>query len=304
MANSSFGGPPNSFFASNNALALATIMAIPLMRYLHLQAERAWLRMGLLGAIALSIISVMGSYSRGAFLAMAAMLMVLIMKSPRRGLLICASLVGAALALTIAPDKWYDRMHSITTYQEDGSAQGRFQAWKYAYKVAVMRPFTGGGFLAGGDNALFIQLVPEAETSRAAHSIYFEVLGEHGFIGLALFLLIGASALLTGTWVISRTKNRPELTWASNLAAMLQVSMVGYAVGGAFLSQALFDLYWVLVVIMIQTKLIVAKELAAERAAVQETFQKTGVHPGQFQPANGRGPIGPPAGAPPSFRES
>ncbi|MEM7223924.1 MAG: putative O-glycosylation ligase, exosortase A system-associated [Pseudomonadota bacterium] len=292
-------GPAGSFFASNNALALATIMVIPLMRYLHLQLENQWIRLGMIGAIGLSIISVVGSYSRGAFLALSAMLFVLIIKSPRRGILLCAAFFGAVIALAIVPDKWYDRMHSITTYEEDGSAQGRFEAWRYAYEVAKERPFTGGGFLLGGDLQRFLRLVPGSNSSRAAHSIYFEVLGEHGFIGLAIFLLIGATALLTGTWVISRTKNRPDLTWASHLAAMLQVSMVGYAVGGAFLSQALFDLYWVMVVIMIQLKILVQKELAFERAALKESFSSPQRRqPHRIQPATARTPSRPEPAAP------
>ena len=286
-------GPPSSFFASNNALALATIMVIPLMRYLQLQAKQLWLRLGLMVAIALSIISVVGSYSRGAFLALSAMLIVLILKSPRRGILLCATLVGAILALTIVPDKWYTRMHSITTYEQDGSAIGRFYAWRFAYEIAKEHPFTGGGFLVGTDNAHFIKHVPEAEHSLAAHSIYFEILGEHGFIGLVIFLLIGATALLTGTWIIKSTKNWPELEWARNLAAMLQVSMVGYAVGGAFLSQALFDLYWVTVVIMIQTSIIVSKELAAERVTRQESYHKTIMRPRRIQPVTVRAPSRP-----------
>ena len=286
-------GPPGSFFASNNALALATIMTIPLMRYLHLQAKKLWLRLGLFAAIALSIISVVGSYSRGAFLALSAMLIVLILKSPRRGLLLCATFIGALLALTIVPDKWYDRMHSITTYEQDGSAIGRFQAWRFAYEIAKANPITGGGFFVGSNTPLFLKHVPDATTSRAAHSIWFEVLGEHGFVGLGIFLLIGATALLTGSWIISRTKNRPELTWASNLAAMLQVSMVGYAVGGTFLSQALFDLYWVLVVLMIQTSIIVKKELAAERAMRQETYHKVTKRPRRIQPDTVRSPCRP-----------
>src|SRR5690606_31159340 len=62
-------GPPGGFIGENNALALATLMVIPLMNYLRLQASNRWVRRGLLLAMVLSVASVLGSHSRGAIVA-------------------------------------------------------------------------------------------------------------------------------------------------------------------------------------------------------------------------------------------
>ncbi|MFN3920398.1 MAG: hypothetical protein ACK4JF_08970, partial [Methylohalobius sp.] len=93
------------------------------------------------------------------------------------------------------------------------------------------------------------------------HSIYFEVLGEHGFVGLALFLAIGYSAWRSCKWVMQQTKARGDLRWLYDLASMLQVSLVGYFAAGAFLGLAYFDLYYNLLALIVLAKIIAAKAL-------------------------------------------
>jgi probable O-glycosylation ligase (exosortase A-associated) len=88
---------------------------------------------------------------------------------------------------------------------------------------------------------------------RDVHSIYFEVMGEHGFIGFGLFMLLGLLAWLRANQVIRRCKKDPEKKWASDLASMIQVSLVGYAAGGAFLGMAYFDLPYHLMIILVLT---------------------------------------------------
>ena len=73
-------GPEGSYIEDNNALAVAIIMAIPLMRYLQLTTPHKIVRWGLLGMMLSSGIAVLGSYSRGALLAIAAMLAFLWLK--------------------------------------------------------------------------------------------------------------------------------------------------------------------------------------------------------------------------------
>jgi hypothetical protein len=87
------------------------------------------------------------------------------------------------------------------------------------------------------------------------------VLGEHGFPGLALFLLIAGTTWLSASRVIRACKQDPELRWLRELMAMTQVSMIAYLVAGAFLGLAYFDYYYNLVLIV-----VLAKEIVAARA--------------------------------------
>ena len=99
------------------------------------------------------------------------------------------------------------------------------------------------------------------------HSIYFEMLGEHGFVGLLLFL-----ALIVFTWrkcgsIIRIAKKDAKHAWSGDLAAMIQVSLVGYTVGGAFLGLAYFDYFYHLVALAVVTYALVNKPLPVQRAA-------------------------------------
>ena len=116
--------------------------------------------------------------------------------------------------------------------------------------------------------------VPKAEAARAAHSIYFEVLGETGFVGLGIFLVLLVASFRTASNVLRMTRDRPELAWARSLAAMIQVSFIGYAVTGAFLSLGFFDLYYALVAVITVTQLVVKREIAKSTGG--EMFQKIG----------------------------
>ena len=106
----------------------------------------------------------------------------------------------------------------------------------------------------------------DLKIGKAAHSIYFEVLGDHGFVGLALYLAILAAAWLNTFQVLNVTRTRPDLAWAHELARMLQISLVAFLVGGAALSMAYYD--GVLVVFALTAALLqVVRRPAGEMAA-------------------------------------
>ena len=247
-------GPSGSYIEENNSLALATIMLIPLLRYLQLTEEKPWMRQGLVVAMGLCAVSALGSYSRGALIAIAAMSFFLWTKSPRKLPLALLMIVLIPFLVMFMPQKWEDRMHTIQTYQQDASAQGRLNAWGMAWNLALDRPLVGGGFEIY-DKETFARYAPNPKDVHAAHSIYFQTLGEHGFVGLFLFMAIGFFTWRSGNWIIRETKGKPDLLWANNLARMLQVSQIAYATGGAFLSLAYFDLPYYVVVLMEVTKL-------------------------------------------------
>lgn len=245
-------GPDGSFIQGNNSLALALIMTIPLMWYLRLQASNRWIRHGLAASIFLTAIAAIGSQSRGALLAIVAMGFFLWLKSSHKmatGLLIV--LVMGVLAANL-PQSWYDRMNTIKTYEEDRSAMGRINAWHTSFNVANDR-LIGGGYNLLLEAATFRQYAPDPLKVHDSHSIYFEVLGEHGFIGLGLFLLLGLFTWFRADRVIRFCRKDPEKKWAADLAAMAQVSLVGYAVGGAFLGLAYFDLPYHIMIIIVLT---------------------------------------------------
>jgi probable O-glycosylation ligase (exosortase A-associated) len=255
---------PGGFVEGNNELALALVMLLPMVRYLHIQTTNRWARYAALGTLLLLPLTILGSHSRGAFLALGAMAVFLWLKNDRKlvnGVVLVA--VGVA-ALAFMPEQWWARMETIETYETDGSALGRINAWWNAWNLAKDN-FFGGGF-AIYNLQVFGRYAPAPDQVNAAHSIYFQVLGEHGFVGLFLFMGIGAATWLSARKLIKAGSAGPAFKWAADLGAMMQVSMVGFAVGGAFLSLAYFDLpYYQMATVVIALRLV--RRQQAELAA-------------------------------------
>jgi probable O-glycosylation ligase (exosortase A-associated) len=253
-------GPAGSFIEGNNEVALALVMIIPLLQYLQRSRRNPWLRTGIVLAMVLCAFAALGSQSRGAFLAIGAMGVFLWWRSPNK-LPYGIAVVAIAMALlAFMPDTWRDRMESIRHYQQDSSAMGRLNAWSMAYNLAKDRPFGGGFDIYSRD--VFGRYAPNPTDVHAAHSIYFQVLGEHGFVGLFLFLLFWFLTWRWAAWVYRHARLSEDTRWAGDVAAMVQVSLVGYFVGGAFLSLAYFDLPYDLMIIVVVCRRIVAASLA------------------------------------------
>lgn len=258
-------GPAGTFIAGNNEVALAFVMAIPLMIYLMKITKNRWGRYAFMASIALCALSALGSYSRGALLAIATMGAFFWIKSKEKIAIGLALILLVPMLLLIMPSQWHERMDTIQEYKADASAMGRVNAWRMATNLAIDRPL-GGGFVIY-DAGVFARYAPVPEDVHAAHSIYFQILGEHGFFGLFLYLLIGVLTWRTGSWVIKHARPDPTLGWATDLAVMLQVSLLGFAVGGAFLSLAYFDVPYYIMVIMVATRLVVERQLKTAAAS-------------------------------------
>ncbi|MDD5390734.1 MAG: putative O-glycosylation ligase, exosortase A system-associated [Gallionellaceae bacterium] len=242
-------GPDGTFFGGNNEMALVLAMTIPLLAYLRLQEKRRWLQLGLGAAMMLSAIAAIGSQSRGGLLGLAAMGLFLWLKSRNKfmtGLMIVSSVI---IIGSIMPQAWYDRMNSIQTYQQDDSSMGRINAWWTAFNVAKSR-ITGGG-MDMFKPATFWQYAPDPNIVHDVHSIYFEQMGEQGFIGFAMFMSLGLMTWMRCNQIMRVCKRDPERKWAADLAAMIQVSLVGYASAGAFLGLSYFDLFYHLIAITV-----------------------------------------------------
>jgi probable O-glycosylation ligase (exosortase A-associated) len=255
-------GPPDSMIADRNHLAVALLVSVPLMNYLRLQSRHKAIGLGMLGAIGLTLFAAIGSLSRGALIALLAMSSVFWLRS--RGKITSGVALGFAIAVVIAfmPDSWVERMNTMLNYQDDGSAMGRITIWQAGLGVALMRPLTGGGFRAIYQQNLVDQIMPGIR-ARAAHSIWIEVLSEHGFVVFGIWLGIILTGVFYTRQIIRLARDRPDLHWATDLARMTQVAMVAFLTGGSFLSLGYWDCFWTLMAAIAS-----ARRLAVE--AVQQ----------------------------------
>jgi putative inorganic carbon (HCO3(-)) transporter len=246
-------GPPGSFIEDNNEFALALVMTIPLLRFLQLQLESKWGRLALTFTMILCASGALGSQSRGALLAISVMALYFWWNGKNKlgiGLMI---VVVAIPLIGFMPETWTTRMSTISAYEQDGSAMGRISAWWSAWNSAWHYPF-GVGFDSARPE-LFALYSPYPTSVHAAHSIYFQMLGNHGFVGLILFVGLFALTWRSAGWLARQKSTVKEAKWCIELGAMSQAALAGYAVGGAFLSLSYFDLPYNIMVMVVLTRL-------------------------------------------------
>jgi probable O-glycosylation ligase (exosortase A-associated) len=166
-------------------------------------------------------------------------------------------------------------MGALAGGQLDGSAQERLTSWGFAWNLAKNYPITGGGFECFTPN-LFATFSPRDArtwlgglTSSGPHSIYFQVLGEQGFVGLGIFLGLLASCLLSARRLRKQAARDPALAWIDSYAQIVELGILGYMVSGAFLGRAYFDLYLQIVAVLIVLKILCKKEMLAAAIAAR-----------------------------------
>lgn len=238
----------NTFLGDGNDYSLSVTIVIPMCLYLIVRAKSFGLRIFWATAMAALMLGVVGTQSRGAAIALAVLFLFLWWKGRRKALgLVLVGIVTAGI-VSYAPDVYFDRLNTITNYQQEGSAMGRIMAWKTAVRMAEEYPLLGVG---SGHFAVKLGTEfrpPEYGLANlpwlTAHSMYFLLLGELGIPGITFLL-----ALLIGNYISNnnairiRTEHTSEL---STLFLMLNASLVAFAVGGAFLSVAYYPHLYVL----------------------------------------------------------
>ncbi|RKK01470.1 putative O-glycosylation ligase, exosortase A system-associated [Pseudoroseomonas wenyumeiae] len=261
-------GPEQTIITDNNHLAAAMLVTLPLMHYLRLHSKHPIVRNLLLAAMLLTLLSIVTSYSRGALLGLLGMGGMMWLRSKRK--VVSAIVMTACLAGAIAfmPGQWGERMESIGSYKQDESASERLTLWGISLDLALQRPLVGSGFTGPYTRSVVDTVAPDGP-ARAVHSIWFELLGEHGFPTFMIWTGLSLTGLFYAIRLARMTRQRPDLAWAHDLGRMAQVSIMAYMVSGSFLSLSYWDFYWTLLVV------IAAAYALAKRALAGETLPGT-----------------------------
>lgn len=260
-------GPDSSYIGDNNHLALALIMIIPLLNYLRTQSTEKLVRLGLMAAMLISTMAAIFTYSRGGLLGLGAMGSVLWWRSRQKALFAALFAIGIAGILAAAPEKWMERMQSISSYQEDESALSRLAIWTTALEIAMHNPILGGGFRVTHSQQVVDKYTP-GSPARAVHNSHLEMLVENGLIGFVLHVSLIFAVWLYAARTMRLARGIPELEWARELAAMLQASLVAYVVGGTFLSLAYYDGWYYLAIFAVAAYAQARKHVQSRNASI------------------------------------
>ncbi|MGI9499561.1 MAG: putative O-glycosylation ligase, exosortase A system-associated [Geminicoccaceae bacterium] len=266
-------GPVGTILEDNNHLAVAFLLVFPLLNYLRLHSRYRWVRLCLLGTMVLTALAVVSTFSRGGFIGLVCMLGYFWWNAGRKISHLLLIGLGLLAVIYTSSDSWTSRMQSIdSAHEEDASFQGRLGAWLVYWNAALDRPLTGAGPKALEDPEVSHKYRPPLIDLRegiAGHSIYFQLMGEEGFLALGIYLAMLYTAWANGGWVARRARGDPDLAWARDLARMAQISIVVFAVTAAALSLAFFDLLLSIMIVLAALRRMVAARLveAAETAS-------------------------------------
>ena len=222
-----------------------------------------------------------GTEARTGLVCIAALAILSLRYTKRRFLYL--GLIGAAALIVppMLPENFTKRMGTIRTYKADSSAGTRLAVWAWTWDYAKDNPM-GGGFDAFRQNKLRIETTVKQESgtqvdieqsvendqARAYHSSYFEMLGEQGFPGLFLWLLIHGIGIIRMEVLHRRYRNRAidDDQWIGALAGALQQAHLIYLIGSLFVGIAFQPFVYMLVGMQIGLDTY-AKRRADEAAA-------------------------------------
>ncbi|MDO8348546.1 MAG: putative O-glycosylation ligase, exosortase A system-associated [Rugosibacter sp.] len=250
-------------FGDNNHFAVMLVMAVPLLLYMTSYSKSRWLRLAALAVAIITIAAVIGTRSRGGFVAMVAVGLWLVLTSRKRLPALTVFISGIIFVVAIAPESWTQRMETIQEAEQDSSFMSRVEAWQVSSAIALHNPLTGGGFHAVATQSVwdqfrgqkgllgFIDSGLNSAIFRAAHSVYFEVMGDMGFSGFIIFMALLLNALKSGVQ-ISRLARQggPELEWAQDLSRSLASTIFAFLVGGLTVSIAYTEFIYMAVMLM------------------------------------------------------
>ncbi len=276
-------GPADTMIDDRNHFAVAMLMLAPILFFLWKHADHKVMRNLAMIGMGMCFLAVIGSFSRGGMITMAAMMAFLWTKTNHKFVSATLIIVLALGAASFAPPEYKARI--ATTFDQfagkesayddeqrlDESFCLRVANWQLGLDMAKDSPIFGHGLRSIQNKNIATAYLSDSHVCsdspkykvRAAHNIYVEVLTDSGFPGLFLFLFILIGSWLSCGRIARMAKGRADLLWAYDLASMMQVSVTGYAIGGVLLSLAYYDGYFIIVCMIIVLHRIV-KEAVGE----------------------------------------
>jgi len=275
----------NSLWAEGSTLATQAIALLPMFFYVGrhslLASQYRFFKAILIGLAFASLMVLVGTEARTGIIALGVLVMLALAYSQSK---LKAAVVIAVLPMVVYPfvtDRWLARMNTMSNTKQESSAQGRVVVWRWTIDYVSERPLMGGGFnsyLANAGKLAAYRREGEVEISqpqgKAFHNILVEVLGEHGYVGLLMYLIIIAHTL----WISHRAYKTASEDWLRRLGLCVFMSTAVYCVGGMFIGVAfypwLYYMYGFAVAIKVTAQRTSAVESSYDQALQELTARR------------------------------
>lgn len=271
-------GIETTILEDNNHLGIAMATILPLMVYLREQSARPVTKRCLEAMLALTLVAILGTHSRGALISLLVFGGFFWLYSKQKLLISVGFIAVACIGLMFMPAAWTERMATIGSAGEDASFQGRVDAWLINIRFANDNPLTGAGLRIPYEPDIAKKVAPElAESAKAAHSIYFEILGGSGYVGLSIFLMTLGLAVITAMVSAKRRQgsSRGSGSWTGRFNYFAQISLLTFCVGGASVSMEMWDGYWLIIALIAATARIPDEGTVITRPQTRPSWRAT-----------------------------
>ena len=252
---SGFGG------LDNNGAGLMLAMGVP-MAYFLWQAYTPWWRWLFLALVPVMLHGVLLSFSRGAMIALLLASPLLILRSTRKKGMILFFIGLISVLPILAGTEIRTRFFSIEQYQEDKTAQSRFDSWTAAWNIALDNPIVGVGIR----NADLFSYKYGADTvGRTIHSQYLQIAADSGLPALGLYLM-----LLYAAWRSTRrtqkhcrdsfSEGNEDRHLPYSIASGIESALAVFCIGSTFLSLEIFELPYLVILLALKIPLTLGQE--------------------------------------------
>jgi probable O-glycosylation ligase (exosortase A-associated) len=264
---------PGGMLEDNNDFALALVMNVPLLWYLGIDEakRRPWVKRATQAAVALTVLTILLTHSRGAFLALCGTTMWIAWRSGHLMRALGGLFVLALLFPVLAPASVLERLSTIGDTGES-SANARLTAWATAFRMIADHPWFGVGMRNFQSHFREYSVVPlgETGTTYVAHNSYLQIWAESGSLAFVVYLLLLASVFVTLRRIYRVGRLRPDLAWAGNYARMMEATTIGFVMGAFFLNRGHFDLFYHWLALVSSLALITYAQLRRAPEVVNE----------------------------------
>ncbi len=252
-----------------NEMAMACVMAVPFMAILGLTTKNIIYRLIAWSTLVPLVLTIGFSLSRGGMLGLIAVGGYILYRLHHKRWIVVVGIAVALVGVANMPSEIVQRFASIgSASKKDASAIGRLNAWGAAKSMAHDRPLTGVG--SGNFLVWFKRYAPDPNDIHVAHSSFYQLLGEQGYPGVAIWIWLVVMCWMVASWVEVRLVRLEHGAWTNGryYIVMVKASWVGYVLCGAFLSQEDMDFFYHLLAIVSRYTVFVKRredELRAER---------------------------------------
>ncbi len=216
-----------SLFENPNVYGEYLIVMIMINLGVVIKSERIISKLFYLGTLALNVLCVLLTYSRGCWIGVAVALMVFLFIRYRKWFIVAIGI--GIIGLFFLPESIMNRVLSIGNLS-DSSTSYRMYIWEGT--VHMLQDFWATGVGVGSDafNHIYPIYSYGAISAPHPHNLYLLILAETGIVGLIVFIAL-ICVLVKKLFV---TANRSQNSFLRTFAAILLSATIGFLIQGVF----------------------------------------------------------------------